>query len=65
MWLVDLFESAYFKGFAREPTSSLLREAGLEAVRVRKALFFSVRVVDLQAPPAEVPGSGSLDGDSP
>lgn len=48
VWLVDLFESAYFKGFARERTSSLLREAGLEAVCVERALFFSVRVVDLQ-----------------
>ncbi len=46
VWLVDLFESAYFKGFAREPTSALLREAGLEAVCVRRALFFAVRVVD-------------------
>ncbi len=48
VWLVDLFESAYFKGFTREPTSALLREAGLESVCVRKALFFSVRVVDLE-----------------
>ncbi len=47
VWLVDLFESAYFKGFVREPISALLDEAGLEATCVRRALFFSVHVVTL------------------
>ncbi len=48
VWLVDLFESAYFKGFARERSSALLREAGLEGACVERGLFFSVRVVELE-----------------
>ncbi|MCP3962631.1 MAG: methyltransferase domain-containing protein [bacterium] len=48
LWLVGMFESAYFKGFVREGAPALLREAGLRTVEVKRvAPLFSVHGVAL------------------